>query len=256
MTAGPLKVWRERDGKLLRLRLDRPKATLVDNAMVKALDKALAEGEGDRGLLAVLIDHAGPHFSYGASIQEHLPETCAGMLRLFHGLVGHMVAYPLPILVAARGHCLGGGLELASAGTLIFTTPDANLGQPEIKLGVYAPAASCLLPERIGHTAAMDLLLSGRSITGEEAKTLGLVTETAADPEIAALSYFEVHYAGLSASSLRFAVKAADGGRARRIKARLAEVEKLYLDGLMKTADPVEGLAAFLEKRPPRWNNR
>jgi cyclohexa-1,5-dienecarbonyl-CoA hydratase len=178
------------------------------------------------------------------------------MLKLFHGLIGRMVAYPLPILVALRGHCLGGGLELASAGTLLFATPDADIGQPEIKLAVYAPAASCLLPERIAYGAVMDLLLSGRSITGEEAKQIGLVVETAADPEKAALAYFETHYAGLSASSLRFARQAADGGRAQRIKTRLAEVERLYLDGLMKTHDPVEGLKAFLEKRPPRWKDR
>lgn len=253
MISTDLKTWNDRDGRLLRLRLERPKANIVDNAMVTALDAALAAGEGDPHLLAVLIDHAGPHFSYGASIQEHAPETCAEMLRLFHGLIGRMVSYPLPILVAARGHCLGGGLELAAAGTLIFAAPDANIGQPEIKLGVYAPAASCLLPERIAFAAVQDMLLSGRSLSGDEAKAIGLVTATAPDPEAAALAYFDAHYAGLSASSLRFAVEAARGDRPARLKARLAEVEAHYLDKLMQTADPKEGLKAFLEKRRPVW---
>ncbi len=255
MTDTDLKVWSDRDGRLLRLRLDRPKANIVDNAMVRALDGALAAGEGDRRLLAVLIDHAGPHFSYGASIQEHAPESCAAMLRLFHGLIGRMVSYPVPILVAVGGQCLGGGLELASAGTLIFAAPDARLGQPEIKLGVYAPAASCLLPERIAFAAVQDMLLSGRSLSGEEAKAIGLVTATAADPEAAALAYFDAHYASLSASSLRFAVAAARGDRPARIERRLAEVEARYVDALMRTADPKEGLAAFLEKRPPLWRD-
>ena len=78
-----------------------------------------------------------------------------------------MVESPVPILVAVRGQCLGGGLEVALAGHLLFVAPDASLGQPEMKLGVFAPAASCLLPELIGPARAFDLLLSGRSITGD-----------------------------------------------------------------------------------------
>ena len=72
----------------------------------------------------------------------------------------------MPLLVAVRGQCLGGGLEVALAGHLMFVAPDATLGQPEMKLGVFAPAASCLLPELIGPQRAFDLLVSGRSITG------------------------------------------------------------------------------------------
>ena len=63
--------------------------------------------------------------------------------------------------MAIRGQCIGGGLEVAAAGHLLFAAPDAKLGQPEITLGVFAPAASCLLPERMGRAAAEELLLSG-----------------------------------------------------------------------------------------------
>ena len=65
-----------------------------------------------------------------------------------------MAASDLPILTAVQGQCLGGGLELALAGHMIFAAEDAHLGQPEIRIGVFAPAASCLLPERIGRAAA------------------------------------------------------------------------------------------------------
>jgi cyclohexa-1,5-dienecarbonyl-CoA hydratase len=255
VTDSPLRIGQERGGRLLRLTLDRPKANLVDNEMVAALDVALSEGEGDRDLLCVLIDHSGPAFSYGASVQEHRPETCADMLQRFHALIVRMIAFPLPILVAAKGHCLGGGLELALAGRLVFATRDADIGQPEIKLGVFAPAASCLLADWIGQSAAFDLLTSGRRLTGEEAQAIGLVHATAEDPAAAALRYFDDHYAAHSASSLRFAVEAARGDRAERVSARLVALERLYLDGLMRTTDPVEGLAAFLDKRPPRWRN-
>ncbi|HSM20367.1 MAG TPA: cyclohexa-1,5-dienecarbonyl-CoA hydratase [Hyphomicrobiales bacterium] len=251
----PLRVWRERDDRLLRLRLDRPKANIVDAAMIAALAEALATETDRDGLTAVLLDAEGPHFSFGASVEEHLPERCADMLSGLHTLIRQMLDCPVPILVAIRGQCLGGGLELAAAGHLLFAAPDAQLGQPEIKLGVFAPAASCLLPERIGQGAAEDLLYSGRSISGEEASRLGLVNELAGDPDAAALAYFDAHLAPRSASSLRFAVKAARAGFAARVSSRLDAVERLYLDGLMSTGDALEGLNAFIAKRPAKWVN-
>ncbi len=255
-TSAPLRVWRERDGHLLRLRLARPKANVIDAAMIAALDAALAEAAGSAALRAVLVDAEGPHFSFGASVEEHLPARVAEMLRGFHALVLRMLSFPAPILVAVRGQCLGGGLEVASAAHLLFAAPDAKLGQPEIVIGVFAPAASCLLPERVGRAAAEDLLLSGRSIDGREAHRIGLATALAEDPEAAALAWFDEHLAKKSASSLRHAVAAAREDLVPRVRAKLAAVERLYLDHLMGTRDAVEGLTAFLEKRPPKWEDR
>ena len=256
MTESPLKVWSGRDGRLLRLRLSRPKANLIDAEMIAALDTALAEHQADAGLLAVLLDHEGPHFSFGASVEEHLPGHCAGMLRTIHALVIRLLETPVPVMVAINGQCLGGGLELALSGHLIFASPRAMLGQPEIKLAVFAPAASCLLAERIGRARAEDLLFSGRSVGAEEGLRMGLVNSIDEDPEAAALAYFDEHLSGLSASSLRYAVSAARLGFADRVKAKLADAEALYLGGLMDTRDAVEGLEAFIEKRPAVWEHR
>jgi len=256
MSANPLKTWLEKDGSLLRLRLSRPKANIVDAAMISALREALGAHLPRTSLKAVLLDSEGPHFSFGASVEEHLPESCAGMLRDLHALILQMLGSPVPILSAVRGQCLGGGLEIVSAGHLIFAAPDAKLGQPEIRLAVFAPAASCLLPERIGQGRADDLLFSGRSIGAEEAHRIGLVNVLAEDPEKAAISYFDEHLAPLSASSLRFAVRAARAGFFERVSEKLAAVEKLYLEELMSTHDAVEGLNAFIAKRPPKWEGR
>jgi cyclohexa-1,5-dienecarbonyl-CoA hydratase len=252
----PLKAWVERDGALLRLRLARPKANIVDAAMIGALQAALDAHRGSTGILAVLLDAEGPHFSFGASVEEHLAERCAAMLASLHALLLSMLEWPVPVLVAVRGQCLGGGLELAMGGSLIFAADDARLGQPEIQLGVFAPAASCLLPPRIGQAAAEDLLFSGRSIGAEEALRLGLVTSVTPDPEAAALAYFDQHLAAKSASSLACAVTAARGGYLLRVRRRIAEVERLYLDRLMQTRDANEGLAAFIAKRPPKWEHK
>jgi len=254
--ASPLKVWLERDGALLRLRLARPKANIVDAAMIVALHAALDAHRAGPGLRGVLLDAEGPHFSFGASVEEHLADRCAAMLASLHALIIAMVEFPLPVLVAVRGQCLGGGLEVALAGGPIFATQDAQLGQPEIRLGVFAPAASCLLTWRINQSAAEDMLWSGRSIDGSAALALGLVQALADDPEAAALAYFDEHLAPRSAAALACAVAAVRAPRVRELRLRLAEVERLYLDRLMKTHDANEGLAAFIARRTPVWEHR
>jgi len=251
-----VKVWLDRDGALLRLRLARPKANICDAAMIGALQAALDEHRGTRGLRGVLLDAEGPHFSFGASVEEHLAERCAAMLASLHALIMALVEFPAPILVAVRGQCLGGGLEIALAGGPIFASPDAQFGQPEIRLGVFAPAASCLLPWRVSALAAEDLLWSGRSIAAPQALAIGLVQTLAEDPEAAALAYFDEQLAARSAAALACAVAAARAPRVRELRERLAEVERLYLDRLMKTRDANEGLAAFIERRTPQWEHR
>ncbi len=212
----PLGVRLERDGALLRLTLARPKANLIDAGMIAALSTALAAHRGTQGLRGVLLDHVGPHFSFGASVEEHLPAQAAAMLASLHALIGAMLDFPAPILAAVRGQCLGGGLEVALAAGPIFAAPDAKFGQPEMKLGVFAPAASVLLPWRVSQPAAEDLLLSGRSIGAEEARTLGLVQHLADDPAAAALAWFDEHLAGKSGACLDFALQAARGARGAR----------------------------------------
>jgi len=252
----PLRVQETASGRLLQLTLDRPKANLIDAAMIAALDAALGGHLHRPALCAVLIDAEGPHFSFGASVEEHLPAQCAGMLRALHGLIRRMLDSPVPILVAAQGQCLGGGLEVALAGHLLFVAPDAALGQPEMKLGVFAPAASCLLPELIGPQRAFDLLLSGRSVSGTEAVAMGLALQCAAQPSQAALAYFTEQLEPKSSSSIRHAVSAARAAYSARVQARLAAVERGYLDELMATHDAVEGLQAFLAKRAARWTHQ
>jgi cyclohexa-1,5-dienecarbonyl-CoA hydratase len=184
-----------------------------------------------------------------------MPDTFKGMLAALHQLVLRMVAYPVPILVSIKGQCLGGGLEVAAAGHLLFAAPDAKFGQPEIVLGVFAPAASCLLPERMQRAAAEDLLYSGRSIGAEEALRTGLLNAVTDDPEAAALAWFDAYAAKHSASSLRFAVAAARLDMVERVRSKLASLERLYIDGLMSTRDAVEGLTAFLDKRAATWED-
>lgn len=166
-----------------------------------------------------------------------------------------MIEYPLPVIAAVQGQCLGGGLEVACAASMIIAAPDAQLGQPEISLAVFAPAASCLLPERIGQSQAEMLLLTGQSVGAKRARQMQLVDKISEEPSAAALAWIDKNITGKSASSLRIAVSAARHDYIARIKSKLASVEAMYLDELMQTDDAVEGLSAFLEKRKPVWEN-
>lgn len=255
MSDSPLKFWLERDNQVLRLQLAKPKANIIDAAMIDALSAALDNHIDQPRMVAVVLDAEGPNFSFGASVEEHLPEQCAGMLHKLHALILQMIEFPVPIIAAVNGQCLGGGLEVACAASHIIAAPNVSLGQPEISLAVFAPAASCLLPERVGQSQAEMLLLSGKSVDANKASQIGLIDEVSDEPTTAALQWIDDNLIGKSATSLRIAVAAARHDYIARIREKLAAVTVMYLDELMQTDDAVEGLNAFLEKRKPVWAN-
>jgi cyclohexa-1,5-dienecarbonyl-CoA hydratase len=252
---GPVRLEPLLAGALWRVVLATPKANIVDMEKSGILRSIFERAADQRDLKAILIEGEGPHFSFGASVEEHLPGSFEAMIRGFHSLFLCMLDASVPTLAAVRGQCLGGGLELASFCHRVFAAPQASLGQPEIQLGVFAPVASVFLAERVGRGAAEDLCLSGRSLSADEAMRIGLVDEIADDPSEAALAYASEHLLPRSASSLRLAVRAVREGLAGRFRAELAQVERLYLEELMSTADATEGLKSFLDKRKPRWSN-
>jgi cyclohexa-1,5-dienecarbonyl-CoA hydratase len=241
---------------LWHVRWSNGKANVLDTAAVRWLRGVLREAGGTPGLKCVVLSGEGANFSAGASVSEHLPEAVADMLREFHGLFRDLLDAAVPAVAAVRGACLGGGLELAALCHRVVCARDARLGQPEIALGVFAPVASVALAERVGRGVAEDLCLTGRTLDATEALASGLADEVADDPVEAALAWARKHLLPRSAASLRLAVRAVRIPFAERFLSHLAAAERLYLDRLMRTEDAVEGIRAFLEKRPPRWSDR
>jgi cyclohexa-1,5-dienecarbonyl-CoA hydratase len=230
------------------------KGNVIDRALMSALARVFTEARANAGVKAIVLEGAGGHFSFGASVQEHLPDQAPAMLAELRQLVLGMFDSRVIVLAAVQGQCLGGGLELASVCHRIFASADAKFGQPEIALGVFPPIASIVLPERIGRAHAEDLCLTGRIVSADEAHRMGLVDEViAGDPAEVALAWAQTHLSAKSATSLRFAVQAARADLAARIRTELPELETLYLTELMATPDANEGLRAFLEKRRPVW---
>jgi len=175
VSADCLQVELREDRQLLHLTLDTPKANIIDTAMMAAIERALDEHVETPTLKAIAFEGAGTQFSFGASVQEHRRDEAPAMLARFHNLFRRLYAAGVPTIAIVRGHCLGGGLELAAYCTWVFAAPNARFGQPEISLAVFPPLASVLLPWRIGGGAALDLCVSGRTIDANEALRVGLV---------------------------------------------------------------------------------
>jgi cyclohexa-1,5-dienecarbonyl-CoA hydratase len=252
---GPVTVEKLEGGAYWDVELSGSKGNVLDSRLIEALTAVFEEAEDTRELKAVCLRGKGKDFSFGASVREHLPEEVGEMLPRFHRLFRAIDASGVATLAAVRGQCLGGGLELASFCHRVFAAPDAKLGQPEIVLGVFAPIASLVLPERIGRANAEELCLTGRILEANEAKEMGLVDAVTDEPEAAALEYARKHLLPRSASSLRYAVRALRLSLSRRLEQELGRLESLYLEDLMATEDAVEGIRAFVEKRPPLWRN-
>jgi cyclohexa-1,5-dienecarbonyl-CoA hydratase len=253
-----LRVWTSDDGARTSLTLAHPKGNIITRTLVDMIDAALDELAAASHLKLVTIEGQGVDFSFGASIPEHAPGEIEEVLPRAHALIEKLLAFPAPTAALVRGRCLGGGFEIALACDFIFAEASATFGLPEIALGVFPPAASVLLPARVGAARATAALLTGARTGAVAWHQAGLIAEISRD---GALSgdvdrWFAANLSGHSAAALRYAVTAARVALRQEVRARLPELERLYLGALMKTADAHEGVAAFLEKRLPRWTDR
>jgi cyclohexa-1,5-dienecarbonyl-CoA hydratase len=254
--AGSIRSERAADGRVARLVLDFGKGNVIGTGEIDALRAAVRALGSERSLTGLILDHAGPHFSFGASVPEHLPGKVERMLPALHALAHDLLALDLYTVAAVRGACLGGGMELALLADRIVVAPGVKLGQPEVQLGVFAPIGSALLPRRVGATRAAELLVTGRTIGASAALAIGLAQEIADDPGAAAEAWVAEHLAPKSAAALRLAVHAVRRAWVPDFLDDLRTLEELYLSTLMYTRDAREGLEAFLAKRPPVWEDR
>ena len=245
------------EGKVARVYLAAPKANIVDIAMMEDLTEILDGIADRRDLVAVVLAADGPNFSYGASVPEHLPDQIGKALAGLHGLIGRFLELPAPTIAAVRGQCLGGGLELVLACDLILAEETARLGVPEIKLGVFPPAASALLPTRLGGGRAAALILTGTTWTGSKAAAAGLVTRVAPEGELDAVldTWLSEEFLPCSPTGLLHAARAVRRAAQRAVAEQLPELERQYLEELMAEPDAVEGIQAFLDKREPQWSS-
>jgi cyclohexa-1,5-dienecarbonyl-CoA hydratase len=241
------------EGAVHTITLDKAPGNVIDMALCGQLLPAIGTAAAAEDGKVLVLRGAGKHFSFGASVEEHLPDKAPEMLAALGGVIRALVGFPYPTVAGVQGSCLGGGLELVLACGLVIAEQGATLASPEIQLGVLAPAATALLSGR----AAEDILLTGRSFTAEEARQMGIVNSIAADGDLDAVidTFVGKHFVPRSARSLRIATKAVRDRHQDEIETRLDKAERLYIEELLPTHDGVEGIRAFIEKRPAQWRN-
>ena len=255
--ATPVQLTFLAEGRIARVALAAGKGNVLDRAVVAALSEAFRSLGADHAVRAVVLTTHERDFSFGASVPEHAPGEVETMLPAFHGLFRAMHEAALPICAAVRGRCLGGGFELAIAAHHLVVAKDARLGLPEVTLGVFPPVAAAVLPLRARQPIVDRLIVAGETIDGATAAAWGVADEVtyAALVEERAIAH-AARFASLSGTAIRFATRAARAAWGEALSARLAYLERLYLDELMRTDDAREGIAAFLERRAPVWRDR
>ena len=234
------------------VRLNRPKVlNALSNEVAAQLAEAFETLDADGVTRAVVLTGDDRAFAAGADIAEFAAE--GPRLEVWDRLW----AIGLPVVAAVRGVALGGGLELAMSCDMLVVADDARLGQPEINLGVFPPVAAYQLSRIAPPRRGLELLLTGDTIDAQTAATLGLVNAVFPVADFAARAdEWLQRLWRQSASSLRLTKKAFRLAQSADFDERLANVERLYLEELMKTDDATEGLNAFLEKRKPAWKGR
>ena len=249
-------LW-SRDETRVALRFFHPKGNILTGEVIDRLRRAMKAIGSNPHLKLITLDAKGPDFSFGASVPEHAPREIERVLPAMHELIYALLAAPAVTAAVVRGRCLGGGFELALSCDFIFASEDAVLGLPEIALGVFPPAAAALLPARIGTARATRAILTGDARPAAEWCDAGLlefvVASTTLEAEVD--RWFDLHLASRSAAALRHAATAARLALSSHVRQVLPNLERLYLNDLMQTADAAEGIAAFLEKRSPQWTD-
>jgi len=230
---------------------------VIDIPMMEDFVQALAEIEARPDVSMIIVSGEGKTFSAGVDVSAHTPDKVEGMLAKFHAVIRAVVASKKVTISAVHGHCLGGGAELAMVCDMVYTADSAQWGFPEIKLGCYPPVACTALAALVGQKRAAELILTGRTISGQEAAEIGLANRAVPDDQLAAaVDECIGHLLKLSPESLSITKKAVYAWDSMHFDKGLARAEKIYFEELMKTADAQEGIQAFMEKRTPKWTGR
>ena len=249
----------ETRGKVGLIRLNRPQAlNALNRALIHDLTRALDAFEADAAIGCMVITGSDKAFAAGADIKEMADKTFAeAFLGDFAANWDRAATVRKPLIAAVAGFALGGGCELAMQCDFIIAADNAKFGQPEIKLGVIPGIGGTQRFTRaVGKAKAMDIMLTGRMMDVEEAERAGLVARIV---PLASLLDEAVKVAETIAAMSLPSVLAAKEAVNRAFETSLAEgvrFERRVFHSLFATADQKEGMAAFIAKRPPKFENK
>lgn len=257
----PIKT--ERDGAILKVTLDRPKANAIDLATSRIMGEVFAGFRDDPELRVAILTGSGekffcPGWDLKAAADGDAVDGDYGVGG-FGGLQ-ELRDMNKPVIAAVNGIACGGGLELALSADIILAADHASFALPEIRSGTVADAASVKLPKRIPYHIAMELLLTGRWFDAEEAHRWGLVNEIAASDQLLDRAW---ELARLLASgpplvyaAIKEIVRDAEDAKFQDAMNHITKRQLRTVDVLYGSEDNLEGARAFAEKRDPVWKGK
>jgi cyclohexa-1,5-dienecarbonyl-CoA hydratase len=240
-----------------RITLNHPPYNVLSVPLMTELADAIESLEARHEVKCIVLGSSQKTFSAGISIEDSKPDRVFQTLEAFNRVFQAISEISKPLIVVVNGPAIGAGSELVAFGDMVIATPNARFAQPEVKMGVFPPFAATMLPAIIGPKKTYELILTGQSLSAEEALTLGFVNrvvpEAGLDNTVNELVSRIVEF---SAPVLEMTKKVIGTSIGRPLAEAMKKSQDIYLNQLMALQDVEEGLRAVLEKRKPVWKNR
>ena len=237
--------------------INRPPYNVLNIETINEMNRALELAQKDKNKVVVIRGNGGKAFVAGVDVGDHSVEKGEEMVEAFTLLMNNLVKVGKPTIAAVEGICSGGGFEVAMYCDMIVAEEGAKFSQPEINLAVFPGPAIVFLNRKISRNRAFELIMTGEPISAEEAYRLGLVNKIAKREDFDdSLKEFCNKFTNKSLVALKYTREAIYKAYDVEFSKAFEWVDDIYTGKVMHTHDFKEGLASFLEKRKPAWEDR